>query len=86
MIVVEDRSAEANALTRKYGLRMIVPDSGRTWCVNYEEIQKIPPDSMQLGDVLIVRNPPGTGVMFMQVVAPHGDAWELKSLDMEAGN
>lgn len=51
------------------GLYLRVPDSGRTWCVQYDDIRRIPRKSIKHGDVLIVRNgEDDNGVMFMQAV------------------
>jgi hypothetical protein len=50
-------------------LDLAVPDSGRTWSVLHHEIQRIPPDKLEAGDVLIVRHATEPGVMIMQVVS-----------------
>lgn len=50
-------------------LDLAVPDSGRTWSVLHHEIQRIPPDKLELGDVLIVRHATEPGVMFMQAIS-----------------
>lgn len=63
-------------------LRLLVPDSGRTWSVLYNEITQIPPKKILLGDVFIVRNPPHEGVMFLQATRPNGSAWKLDALEL----
>lgn len=63
-------------------LALKVPDSGRTWSVQYDDITRIPPDQMQLGDVLIVRRAGHSGVMFMQVTAPRKTAWKLENIEL----
>jgi len=68
---------------RSRGLALLVPDSGRTWSVNYDQIRFIEPERIELGDVFIVRNPPKKGVTFMQVTAPHRSAWKFEILHLQ---
>lgn len=62
-------------------LRLIVPDSGRTWIgVMYDEINRIPPETVETGDVFIVHHPVHEGVMFMQAVRPKTNGWVLEDV------
>ena len=63
-------------------LVLLVPDSGRTWSIRYDQINLIPPDQVQRGDVFIVRHPTEPGVMLMQAVAPHDNAWRLEAVQL----
>ena len=63
-------------------LKLIVEDSGRTWLVEYDGIRRIPPETLQLGDVLIVSNPPDPGVMFMQATRRNGTAWKIEAVTL----
>lgn len=62
-------------------LKLLVRDSGRTWLISYDKIKRIPPDTIELGDVLIVRHPTETGVMAMQVTRTHKNAWHFDALE-----
>jgi hypothetical protein len=69
-------------------LLLLVEDSGRTWSVLHHEINRIPPEAIQKGDVFIVRHATEPGVMFMQATRPHRTAWRLEALELapkEAG-
>lgn len=63
-------------------LALVVPDSGRTWCVMYDQIRKIPARSFMKGDVMIVRHPKKEGVMFMQVTEPSPDVLEFEPVQL----
>ena len=64
-------------------LRLLVPDSGRTWAITYQQIPRIPPSSIQRGDVFIVRNEEQDGVMFMQATRRNKTAWKLETVEPE---
>jgi len=64
-------------------LRMLVPDSGRTWAVMYHEINLIPPNELEIGDVLIVSHRTEPGVMAMQATERVGDSWTFDPLDWD---
>ena len=66
-------------------LKLLVEDSGRTWLVRYDEITRIPPDQIELGDVFLARHPTEPGVMALQATAPHRNAWKLEALTLERG-
>jgi len=70
---------------REPRLVLVVPDSGRTWCVRYDEIRKIPQDTLQVGDVMIVRHPTEKGVMFMQITEPQPGVLEFEALELSSG-
>lgn len=71
--------------TERPALALLVADSGRTWLVMYDEIGRIPPSELELGDVLIVRHPTELGVMAMQAVRRNAaGAWDLEALQLEA--
>lgn len=67
---------------REPKLQLVAPDSGRTWCVQYDEIRKIPQDALQSGDVLIVRHPTKEGVMFMQIIEPRPGVLEFEAIKL----
>lgn len=73
---------EVSKGTRKPKLELVAPDSGRTWCVQYDEIRRIPQDSLQSGDVLIVRHPTKEGMMFMQIIEPRPGVLEFEALKL----
>ena len=59
-----------DATRPKKVLSLAVKDSGRTWFVMYDEIDRIPGGEIEKGDVFIVRHPTNPGVMFMQATSP----------------
>ena len=61
-------------------LALLVEDSGRTWCVLYDEINLIPPATVERGDVFIVRNRTESGVMFLQAIKPKINGWVLEAV------
>ena len=70
---------------REGDLDLLVPDSGRTWSIIYQEIRSIPPGTIERGDVFIVRNATEPGVMFMQAIRPavNGhNGWHLEALEL----
>jgi len=71
---------------REPRLALVAPDSGRTWCVRYDEIPKIPQDSLQAGDVMIARHPTKEGVMFMQITEPQPGVLEFEALKLSTEN
>ncbi len=68
---------------RPRGLALLVEDSGRTWAVMYDEINLIPPDAVERGDVFIARNRTKPGVMVLQAVAPKPNGWVLEAIQLE---
>ena len=66
--------------TRTRELELLVEDSGRTWAVMYDEINRIRPSAVERGDVFIVHHRTEPGVMIMQALRSKPNGWVLEEV------
>ena len=61
-------------------LALLVEDSGQTWAVMYDEINRIPPDVIERGDVFVCHHRTEPGIMVMQAIRPKPNGWVLETV------
>lgn len=77
-------SNELEKTERPRELELLVADSGRTWLVVYDEINRIPPDALELGDVLIATHPTEPGRMVLQAThKPPPGRWVFSRVEFK---
>jgi len=58
----------------------IVPESGRVWSVDYDNIPLIPEKELEHGDVLVVTRKGYKGYMLMQAIQKPGGRFKLEDM------
>ena len=58
----------------------VVPESGRVWSVDYDEINRIPAKALLKGDLLVARREGVEGFMVLQAVPDEERVWHFEDI------